>query len=90
MLVRRLMGLEADRKPLRRRWPALDRRAARRWLLVLSVLAGGCKETFDAGYNRPNGLLPVDQRNPVILLNDGAYDNWFGEYGVLLANGGRR
>jgi hypothetical protein len=82
------MGLEADRKPLRGRWPALDGRAARRWLLLLSVLTGGCKETFDAGYNRPNGLLPVDQRNPVILLNDGAYDNWFGEYGVLLSNGG--
>lgn len=36
----------------------------------------------------PNGPLPVDQRNPVILINDGAYDNWFGEYAVLLANGG--
>lgn len=33
-------------------------------------------------------MLPVDQRNPVILVNDGAYDNWFGEYAVLLANGG--
>ena len=56
--------------------------------LATAVVAGGCTETLDAGYNRPSGLLPVDERNPVILLNDGAYDNWSGEYAVLLANGG--
>ena len=33
-------------------------------------------------------VLPVDQRNPIILLNDGAYDNWSGEYAIMLANGG--
>lgn len=33
-------------------------------------------------------MLPVDQRNPLVLLNDGAYDNWSGEYAVLLANSG--
>ena len=61
----------------------------RRCLALALVLAtGGCKETFDAGYNEPAGILPVDQHNPIILLNDGAYDNWFGEYAVLLANGG--
>ena len=66
------------------------RAAAWRCLLALAtaVVAGGCTETLDAGYNRPNGLLPVDERNPIILLNDGAYDNWSGEYAVLLANGG--
>ncbi len=62
------------------------------WLCLLAlataVVAGGCTETLDAGYNRPSGLLPVDERNPVILLNDGAYDNWSGEYAILLANGG--
>ena len=65
-------------------------RAASRCLLALAtaVVAGGCTETLDAGYNRPNGLLPIDERNPIILLNDGAYDNWSGEYAVLLANGG--
>ena len=65
-------------------------RAARRCLLALAtaVVAGGCTETLDAGYDRPAGLLPVDERNPIILLNDGAYDNWSGEYAVLLANGG--
>jgi hypothetical protein len=56
--------------------------------LAIAVVAGGCTETLDAGYNRPSGLLPVDERNPIILLNDGAYDNWSGEYAVLLANGG--
>jgi len=57
-------------------------------LLAVAVAACGCDETLDAGHDRPNGLLPVDQRNPVIVVNDGAYDNWFGEYAVLLANGG--
>lgn len=57
--------------------------------LLAVLLAGGCTQTLDAGYDRPHdGLLPVDQRNPVIVVNDGAYDNWFGEYAVLLANGG--
>ncbi len=56
--------------------------------LAVALWAGGCKETFDAGYNQSAGILPVDQHNPIILLNDGAYDNWFGEYAVLLANGG--
>ena len=32
--------------------------------------------------------MPVDERNPVLLLNDGADDNWQGEYAVLLANSG--
>jgi hypothetical protein len=33
-------------------------------------------------------MLPVDERNPVIMLNDGWSDNWSGEYAVLLANRG--
>jgi hypothetical protein len=33
-------------------------------------------------------LLPVDDRNPVLLCNDGAYDNWQGEYAVLMASEG--
>jgi len=56
--------------------------------LALLLVAGGCSETMDAGYDLPGGKLPVDQRNPIVLLNDGAYDNWSGEYAVLLANGG--
>jgi hypothetical protein len=42
--------------------------------------------TLDAGSNRPRGLLPIDERNPLIVLNDGAFDNWETEYAVLLAN----
>ena len=60
--------------------------------LLLALASGlalaACGQTLDAGYDRPHGILPVDQRNPIILLNDGAYDNWSGEYAVLLANGG--
>jgi hypothetical protein len=48
----------------------------------------GCGETLDAGSTRPHGLLPVDERNPMILSNDGSSDNWQGEYAVLLANRG--
>jgi hypothetical protein len=32
--------------------------------------------------------LPVDERNPVIIANDSATDNWTGEYAILLANSG--
>jgi hypothetical protein len=56
--------------------------------LAFALAASACTQTFDAGHNRPHGLLPVDQRNPIILLNDGAYDNWSGEYAIMLANGG--
>lgn len=62
--------------------------AVRARLLLLVLVAAGCSETLDAGYNHPGGNLPVDSRNPIVLLNDGAYENWFGEYAVLLANGG--
>ena len=54
--------------------------------VALGVCA--CTETLDAGSTRPHGILPVDERNPLVLLNDGPNDNWQGEYAVLLANGG--
>ena len=85
------MTLESDssRRRPRGQGPRPSTRAQRCLLALASVvIAGGCTETLDAGNDRPNGLLPVDQRNPLILLNDGAYDNWSGEYAVLLANGG--
>jgi hypothetical protein len=47
-----------------------------------------CSETRNLGSSEPSGPLPVDKRNPVVLANDGAYDNWQGEYAVLLANAG--
>lgn len=56
--------------------------------LLLALAAAGCTETFDAGSSRPHGLLPVDERNPIILCNDSNPDNWQGEYAVLLANAG--
>ena len=77
-------SLRALHRPVSPAWAA--------WASLLTVVfafvTGGCSQTFDAGYDRPHGLLPVDERNPIILLNDGAYDNWSGEYAVLLANAG--
>jgi hypothetical protein len=70
----------AVRRPPKSRPPAA--------LLALVLAAAGCTEAFDAGSSRPHGLLPVDERNPIVLTNDSNYDNWQGEYAVLLANGG--
>jgi hypothetical protein len=59
-----------------------------RGLVPVWVLAAGCGGALDAGHDTPHGLLPVDERNPVILVNDGWSDNWSGEYATLLANAG--
>src|SRR5450631_356862 len=64
-----------------------DRRSGRA-ALTLAVLTLGCSETRNLGSTVPHGLLPVDERNPILLANDGAYDNWQGEYAVLLASAG--
>jgi hypothetical protein len=48
----------------------------------------GTSETLDAEGDASHGLLPVDERNPVIIDNDGWSDNWQGEYAVLFANSG--
>ena len=56
--------------------------------LALAVLALGCSESRNLGSSVPHGLLPVDERNPILLANDGVTDNWQGEYAILLANGG--
>lgn len=56
--------------------------------LLLCGLALGCTEARNLGSTVPRGRLPVDDRNPILLANDGAFDNWQGEYAVLLANGG--
>ena len=57
-------------------------------LLAMALVAGSCTGTLDAGQDAPHGLLPVDERNPVIIYNDSSSDNWMGEYSVLLANSG--
>ena len=56
--------------------------------VALLLAVGGCGGSLDAGRDEPKGLLPVDDRNPVLLCNDGAYDNWQGEYAVLMASEG--
>jgi hypothetical protein len=60
---------------------------------VQSLLLGGvlglaacAKVDLDAGSDVPPGPLPVDQHNPLILLNDGARDNWQGEFAMMLAS----
>ena len=47
-----------------------------------------CGGRLDAGWDEPEGLLPVDDRNPILICNDGYYDNWQGEYAMLLSNAG--
>lgn len=72
---------------------ARSERIARSVRLVLagSLLSGpiACGSgTLDAGRDNPADALPVGRDNPVIVTNDGAYDNWHGEYAVLLAHAG--
>jgi hypothetical protein len=57
-------------------------------VIALALAAAACTETFDAGRSSPHGKLPVDQRNPIVILNDHNADNWQGEYAVLLSNSG--
>lgn len=56
--------------------------------LCTGLAAAGCGGILDAGRNVPHGPLPVDERNPVIIHNDSASDNWMGEYALLLAKNG--
>ena len=56
--------------------------------LLLPLASSACGGTLDAGADEPRGPLPVDDRNPIVILNDGADDNWQGEYAALLANTG--
>jgi len=54
--------------------------------LLLAVACSG--QALDAGSDSPHGLLPVDERNPVIITNDNQGDNWQGVYAILFANSG--
>ena len=56
--------------------------------LVLALGLVACSGALDAGSDQPRGKLPVDDRNPVVLCNDGPSDNWQGEYAMLLASTG--
>jgi hypothetical protein len=42
----------------------------------------------DAGSSDLDNGLPVSAENPVILVNDGPFDNWQGEYALLFAHAG--
>jgi hypothetical protein len=55
------------------------------WFLA-ACLVSACGQSLDAGNNTSQTKLPVDQRNPVILLNDSWQDNWSPEYAALFAN----
>lgn len=52
---------------------------------LLGVLSIACSGELDAGSDRPHGLLPIDERSPMVVVNDGALDNWQVEYAALLA-----
>jgi hypothetical protein len=56
-------------------------------LVGLALVAAACTETLDAGHSRPS-LLPIDERNPVIIYQDDWSGDWLGEYAVLFANSG--
>jgi hypothetical protein len=55
--------------------------------MTLPLACGG--GTLDAGSDHPRGPLPVDERNPILVSNDGPYDNWDGEYALTLASLGK-
>jgi hypothetical protein len=52
------------------------------------MVLAACSGTLDAGWDEPKGKLPVDDRNPIVICNDGPSDNWQGEYAALLASTG--
>jgi hypothetical protein len=56
---------------------------------ALSVLSACGGSILDAGSDRLHGPLPIDERNPIILANDGPHDNWDGEFAMVLASRGR-
>jgi len=57
-------------------------------VVAVALVAVGCGGTLDGGRDLPHGLLPVDERNPVILYQDDWSGDWLGEYAVLRANHG--
>ena len=62
------------------------------WVVGLCALilqtTQACGGTLNAGHDEPRGPLPVDDRNPIVLCNDGFHDNWQGEYAMLFASTG--
>ncbi|HEY8925158.1 MAG TPA: hypothetical protein VIU64_12310 [Polyangia bacterium] len=59
-------------------------------LVFGATLAGiGCGGTLDAGHDGQHGLLPVDDRNPVLILQDDWSGDWLPELAVMYAGTGR-
>jgi len=54
--------------------------------VTLTALGLGCGGVLDGGHDRPAGMLPVDYRNPIVILQDDWSGDWLGEMAVLLAN----
>ena len=66
-----------------------SRRAPWRLLAAtVALLSGSCSATYDVGSTGSRGPLPVDERNPPVIINDFAFDNWQGEYAMLLSSSG--
>jgi hypothetical protein len=57
--------------------------------LCSALAMTACGGQLDAGFDVPHGALPVDERSAVVVVNDGARDNWQGEYAAILAASGR-
>jgi hypothetical protein len=71
---------------------ALSRTNGAGWwfrLLFAATLLSACgSASLDAGSDHPHGPLPVDERNPVLVSNDGPHDNWQGEFAMAMASAG--
>jgi hypothetical protein len=74
--------------PPRRRASARACLAPTALSILVAVCAAACGQTLDAGSNAQDSPLSVNGRNPVILINDSATDNWSAEYVALFANNG--
>jgi len=80
------MKMKAGRPSTRRILPTVGAISLAAAGLVGS--GGACGGVLDAGRDKPHGMLPVDERNPIIVDNDNWADNWMGEYAVLLGSSG--
>jgi hypothetical protein len=73
-------------RPANRQNAALRKVVGPMSLLSITACSGGA---LDAGYDQPHGPLPVDERNAIIVENDGGHDNWQGEFAVAFSAVGR-
>jgi hypothetical protein len=69
------------------RGPTASGRWTAWWLSLAALSCGG--GSLNGGYDVPHGALPIDERNPVIISNDGGHDNWQGDMAVAFSAVGR-